>query len=125
MSNTGGFLTLPKPPSTNGLYANRPGGGRHKSERYTTWIRAALNALRDQPKWSVVGPCILDITVEKRGLVREDISNRIKGLEDFLVDQKYIRDDADVIEVRARWGKVEGCEVRCWPVTAALVIMAS
>lgn len=114
--NSGGFLSLPKPPSTNGLYVNKKSGGRHKSERYLTWIRAAKNALRDQPEWRVDGPCVLDLTVQKRGMVREDISNRIKSIEDFLVEQGFIEDDRNVIEVTARWGEVDGCEVRCWPV---------
>ena len=119
MTDTGGYLTLPKPPSTNGLYANKEGGGRHKSERYNTWWRAAENTLWQQKKWRVVGPCVLDLTVKKSGKVKEDISNRIKSVEDFLVHFNFIRDDSDIVEVRARWGEVDGAEIRVWPVTAA------
>jgi len=119
------ILALPKPPSTNGLYANKPGGGRNKSERYRTWWRDAENALWQQPKWHVAGPCVLDLTVKKSGRVKEDISNRIKAVEDFLVHFGYIRDDSDVIEVRARWGAVDGVEVRVWAQTAADAMRAA
>ena len=117
--NSGGYLVLPKPPSTNTLYINLPKRGRAKTERYRTWIRAAEAELWTQPKWTVTGPCILDLTVEKRGATKEDISNRIKSVEDFLVEQGFISDDRNVDEVRARWaakGTVTGCQVRVWSV---------
>lgn len=114
MDGSGGKLRLPKPPTTNTLYVNRPGRGRVKADRYRTWICAAQSYLIGQPRWRVEQPCVLDLTVKKSGRIKEDISNRIKAVEDFLVDQGYLADDRLVIEVRARWGNVDGCEVRMW-----------
>ena len=40
-------FTLPKPPSLNGLYANRK-GGRRKTDRYNMWIANAGVLLEGQ-----------------------------------------------------------------------------
>lgn len=105
------------PPTTNTLYANAAKGGRVKSQRYRTWKVAAGWDIR-QAKWSKVnGPVLLDLTV-KRTNSRSDISNRIKAMEDLLVDMEVIDDDRNVMEVRARWGDVEGCRVKITPIAA-------
>ena len=56
---------LPYPPSVNSLYANRPGIGRVKSERYRTWERAANNMLLAQTRKPFAGNVAVDIQIEK------------------------------------------------------------
>lgn len=106
-------IKLPAPPSTNNLYANRRGGGRKRTDRYNAWRNAAGWDVNRQSPMRVAGPVILDITCE-RPRVRSDVSNRIKAVEDLLVEHGIIEDDSKVVEVRARWGQVKGCEVRVW-----------
>lgn len=113
--NSGGFLTLPKPPSVNELYRNAPGKGRVKTIRYQTWLRAAENQAIAQPRWHVSGAYVLDLTV-RRGNVRADLDNTVKAVSDALVRWGYVEDDRHMTELKVRWGDVEGCEVRIWPV---------
>lgn len=107
-------LRLPQPPSVNMLYRNVPGKGRRKTKRYMTWIRAADWSVLEQNPEPVKGWVIVDITVNRPDNRRRDISNTIKAVEDLLVTHELIEDDSVVYEVRARWGKCDGCEVRYW-----------
>jgi len=110
------ILTLPTPPTTNTLFRNKAGGGRCKSARYATWIRAASNEVLAQRRHSVLGAVMIDITC-RRPSKNSDIDNRIKACLDLLVAMKVIDDDKNVQEVRARWGDVEGAVVTIipWP----------
>ena len=108
------MIRLPQPPSTNNLYRNVSGKGRRKTQRYKTWLNAAGWAIKEQRPEPVRGWVIIDITVERRDNHRRDISNTIKACEDLLVAHKIIEDDSKVQEVTARWGPVDGCEVRYW-----------
>lgn len=113
--NSGGFLKLPSPPSTNTLFRNVPGKGRVKTERYKTWLRAASNEAMAQPRFKIAGSYVLDITVMRRN-VRSDLDNVCKALSDALVAWEYVEDDRHMAELHVRWGNVEGAEIRIWPV---------
>lgn len=107
-------LNLPQPPPVNNLYRNVSGKGRRKTKRYMTWIRAAGWMIREQKPQPVEGWVIIDLTVNRPDKRKRDISNTIKAVEDLLVEHRLIEDDSMVYEVRARWGKCNGCEVRYW-----------
>lgn len=114
-------LRLPQPPSTNMLYRNVPGKGRRKTKRYMTWINAAGWSVKEQQPHRVEGWVIVDITVNRPDNRKRDISNTIKAIEDLLVAHELIEDDSKVYEVRARWGKCDGCEVRYWQAMDILI----
>ena len=105
------------PPSLNNIYANVPGKGRVKSSRYKTWRSAAGWDVKLAKVAKMGGPVLLDLTV-KKPRVRSDISNRIKAVEDLLVDMDVLVDDSQVMEVRARWGDVEGARIEIMPIEA-------
>lgn len=111
------MLKLPAPPSVNMLYRNVSGKGRCKTKRYMTWINAAGWMIKEQRPDSIKGWIVLDITVNRPDARKRDISNTIKAVEDLLVEHRIIEDDSLVLEVRARWGKCDGCEVRWWSAT--------
>lgn len=81
------------PPSTNGLYFNRPGKGRVKTDRYRTWLQAAGWDLKRYHNIRFSQPVHLDIKIGKLR-ANADISNRIKALEDLLVTHKVIPGDS-------------------------------
>jgi len=101
---------IPVPPSTNGLFANIPGRGRIKSERYRAWLVVAGTELNLQRPKAVNGPVSVDLMM-KRPNGSSDIDNRIKAALDLLVLHRLIDDDKKVVDVRARWGAVEDCIV--------------
>lgn len=119
MSNALVLTLQHAPPSTNHLYANVAGKGRVKAKRYKEWKNTVGWDLNQQNYTLIRGPVELDLTVRrpKKG-VRADISNRIKAVEDLLVDHQVLKDDSQVMEVRARWGDVEGTRIEIMPVEA-------
>lgn len=80
------------PPSTNSLYANVRGKGRVKTARYRTWLQAAgWDLLRQRPQaWKE--PVYLTVVIGKLR-AGSDVSNRIKALEDLLVEHLVIPGD--------------------------------
>lgn len=99
------------PPSTNNLYANIPGRGRVKSGRYKVWRSAAAWDVQIAKPQSFACKVVLDLTVARPKGVRADVSNRIKAVEDLLVEMGVLADDSLVEEVRARWGDTKGCRI--------------
>lgn len=110
-----GKLHLPLPPSVNEIYANVSGKGRVKTKRYQSWLRAAGNEAMTQPRFRVEGAYILDITV-CRGNLRRDLDNCAKAVSDALVAWEYVEDDRHMAELHVRWGAVQGCLVKVWPI---------
>ncbi len=111
------MIRLPYPPSTNNLFRNRA-GGRAKTEAYNAWHQHAGLVLNGQRIERTPGPVVIDITVERRRKTA-DIDGKLKAPIDLLVEHRVIDDDRNVAEVRARWGAVEGCEVRVLEANAA------
>lgn len=106
------------PPSLNNIYANVPGKGRVKSARYRTWQAAAGWDVKAAKVGLVEGLVRLDLTV-KKPRNRSDISNRVKAVEDLLVNMGVLIDDSQIMEVRARWGDVVGARVELFPIGGA------
>lgn len=97
-------LTLPLPPSVNGLYYNRtkrelgiakavgrPLPGRGKTERYKTWLRAAGNMVNAQRQGRIVGAYALTITIGADA--RIDLGNSEKALSDLLQEYGIVEND--------------------------------
>ena len=97
-------LTLPRPPSVNSMYAtNWKTKQRFKSKKYGAWIKEAQALLLTQmPVEVFAGEVTIDIFVSKTNR-KEDISNRIKAVEDFLVSSKIIQDDSLVTSISCTW----------------------
>ncbi len=99
-------FTIPSPPSVNGLYANVPGKGRVRSERYRIWANAAGWAMRAGEgrarSWDTIkGPIAIEII---NGNCRQDLDNSIKAPLDLLTDMAVIVDDDQVVDLRIMRG---------------------
>jgi Holliday junction resolvase RusA-like endonuclease len=95
------FVTLPKPPSLNGLFRNT--GKRHtvaharqapraKSKAYLSWIAAATVELRAYRLDRVKGPYALSIQLGRRK--GSDLDNYAKAISDLLVSMQIVQDDS-------------------------------
>ena len=113
-------VTLPLPPSVNNLYANKPGGGgRYRTPGYEDWIyQAGWEIARQKPR-GFSGPYHLRLTLysdkcvctvvqmpDTEKLVRGDIGNRLKAVEDLLVKHRLIDDDRHCVSLDIRTGTV-------------------
>jgi crossover junction endodeoxyribonuclease RusA len=85
-------IHLPMPPSTNSLYANMPGVGRIPSKKFKRWKREAGWLLKLQKPIHISGPYELAIKIPRS--MRGDASNRIKAVEDLLVEFQITSDDS-------------------------------
>lgn len=105
-------LQLPTPPSANNLFFNRRGGkGRSRSPEYLNWQVAAGWQIKLARQSPINGPVCVSIVVQENA--RRDLDGYWKPILDALVAHRLIQDDRNkyVRELRAAWGKVEGCHV--------------
>lgn len=94
-------LTIPAPPSVNGLFANRA-KGRFKTPAYKAWLDEAGWMIREQLPDRVPGRVVVVIGVERASLMA-DIDNRCKAVLDLLVACKVIDDDRWVTGIALAW----------------------
>ncbi|WP_292229389.1 RusA family crossover junction endodeoxyribonuclease [Brevundimonas sp.] len=94
-------LTIPAPPSVNGLFANSK-RGRFKTPAYKAWIAEAAWTIREQYPDPVAGRVVVIIGVERASLMA-DIDNRCKAVLDLLVKAKVIDDDRWVTGIALAW----------------------
>ena len=86
-------LTLPFPPSTNGLFVNGQ-KGRFRSQKYDSWIMEAGTEINRQRPPKALGPVSLTFEYqEPKTKIKWDISNRLKSVEDLLVKHGVIEAD--------------------------------
>jgi Holliday junction resolvase RusA-like endonuclease len=103
-------FTLPEmPPSVNEMYANVPGKGRVKSQRYRNWLSAARWTLKAQGARVQSGDKTLSIEIGPRNR-RSDVSNRLKAVEDSLVGVA-IEDDRFITRATIGWAPIEGVRI--------------
>lgn len=114
-------LTLPYPPSTNGLWrsSKRKDGTPyvHRTKRYMTWLNSAGWEIRAQKPSRIDGPVEITIVL-KRGAKNHDLDNRIKPILDALQKFHVIEDDKYVQRLSVEWGDEN--RVRVDPVVVAL-----
>lgn len=140
-------LTLPMPPSVNGMYRNatqkaavraahtstppkRP--GRFKTGEYTAWQKEAGQLLNMQRPGHIGGAVEVTIRLPRKprkpgSRAKLDVDNRIKPVLDLLVLHGVMDDDANVTRVVAEWfetdAKDASCEVRVRGLNVASRIM--
>lgn len=95
-------LTLPMPPSVNGLWINVPGRRRVKSKIYKAWATAAGWELAIQRPSKIKGR--YNIRIEAARLRKgSDIGNREKSLSDLLVKHQVVEDDSLAEQISMAW----------------------
>lgn len=94
-------LTIPRPPSLNGIYANRS-GGRLKTSEYKKWREVAAWEIKAQRPKPFIGNITVSLEVGKPR--RGDIDNRIKPVLDALQEAGVIENDSKVDKITAWWG---------------------
>lgn len=105
------LLRLPFPPPLSACYKNVARNGRAKTARYLTWQRVAENDAMKQPRTRFEGPVAVVITVGRPDKRKRDLDNLQKPLLDFLTHIGVWEDDSQVVDLRIRWGEVEGAEI--------------
>ena len=98
------------PPSTNALFANKP-GGRFKTTAYKDWLSAAGWELKAQRPGHVAGPYAITMTFGRVNR-RSDLDNLIKASQDLLVAHGVVEDDRYAQRIVAEWGQVEGVHIQ-------------
>ena len=104
-------VNLPRPPTTNNLYAtNKATGRRYRTKRYETWLVAAGYDVNRMSHSKVSGDIQIvlalgrdrnkDGSFSKR---RMDADNFIKATLDLLTKHKLIDDDSYAQDVRIFW----------------------
>lgn len=106
-------FTLPRPPSINGAYFNRKGGGRAKTESANAFGFLASVELARQHVRGIKGRVVVTYDVgriaDKR---RRDVGNYEKLLSDALVTNGIIEDDSLIERLTIGWADgVEGVRV--------------
>lgn len=131
-------FTLPFPPSSNGLFANRKGKpsavviaglliqrkgkrGRRITAKYKSWQEEAGWELKRQKIKPIRFAADLEIELTAPDKRARDASNYIKGIEDLLVRCGILADDNSkhIRGVTARWIEGDsrpGAKVRITPV---------
>jgi Holliday junction resolvase RusA-like endonuclease len=89
-------VAVPMPPSTNTLFINIPGRGRVKNGKYRTWQLEAIPILRTSLT-PIQGAVKMHYHLSLGTSFRGDISNRIKALEDAVVEAGIIEGDTHKI----------------------------
>ena len=101
-----------RPPSANGLFANVPGRGRVKSEKYRGWLNAVGWDLKLAKPERVAGPVNVTLLFERpKGRRRADLDNRAKAALDLLVTHGVIEDDHLVQRLTLAWAPISGCQI--------------
>lgn len=85
-------VSVPVPPSTNGLFATIPGGKRVKSKEYGRWLKTAVPLLRLLARPAAY-PVTALLTVECKLNAQRDLDNIIKPLIDACKKAGVIADD--------------------------------
>lgn len=97
------------PPSVNGLYATDfKTKRRFKTKRYVEWCAKSKTELYNQDYHKHIGPVSIGYVFTAPDKRLRDLSNMIKGVEDFLVQNYVIRDDSDIKKFSAEWGITVG-----------------
>lgn len=104
-------------PSVNSLYANVRGKGRVRTEAYKRWALAAGYDFAAQTRGkSIKGLYELSLTISRaKARSNSDLSNRIKGAEDLLVEHGVVEDDKHCAKITVAYGDCEGMILELWP----------
>lgn len=114
MENCTAQIRMPRPISTNNLFANVKGRGRVTSSTYNAWRWQAKAMMQDQkPLPKFAGPVAIRLYVGEKGVSANfDADNCAKAYLDALVHEGVIQDDSrrHVRSILVRWvPDQEGC----------------
>lgn len=101
-------LRLPYPPSVNALYANAPGRGRVKTDRYSSWLTEAGYAVNRDAKGCVRGPYALHIAATPPDARQRDLGNIEKPISDLLQSMGVIENDCMAQKISLAWRRDMG-----------------
>ena len=104
-------LSLPFPPALNNLYANVPGKGRIKADRYVSWANAAGWDLKAAKPVPVLGKVVISILLGRPDNRRRDLDNLAKAPLDLLQEHGVIEDDSLVQRLTLAWAPITGCQI--------------
>ena len=110
-------FTISLPPSLNNIFRNMAQGGRAKTADYKGWLTAAAWEIKAQRPTPIAGDVAVDLVIERPNAA-SDLDNRIKPVLDACQTAGVIENDKRVVDLRARWGAVRGCEVKIHPASA-------
>ena len=103
-------LYLPVGPSVNTLFNNVARAGKRgklrvPTKKYILWKTSAKTAIRMQlpDEWIAIDKPLSLLIELQRPTSNSDLSNRIKALEDSLVQNGVICDDRLVHDIRIKW----------------------
>lgn len=98
------ILGLPMAVSVNAMYRNVLKVGRVKSAAYKKWLAdAEAFVLENRIKGRIEGPYTMEIEIDRLNNRRSDISNRVKGIEDFCVSMGFVEDDSLCERLQIKW----------------------
>lgn len=104
-------ISLPMPPSVNGLYANKKAGGRTKTAEYKAWRKLASTNIKESHR-QALGPYKISIQLRQSAVSSlSDIANREKSVSDLLVEHGVIKDDRYCQSLFMTWS--EDIEADC------------
>lgn len=113
-------LVLPLPPSVNAMYRNVLHVGRVKTGEYKAWQADALEAvLTGGVKGAIEGQYAIHVEIDRPDRRRRDLSNLLKAIEDFAVQQRYVEDDSLCTSIKMKW--TDAIEDRPGPVRVWLI----
>lgn len=97
-------LTLPFPPSVNGLFRNVPMRGRVKTKRYESWLKLAMGELMVQRARPVYGPVRIAFWYSPPDRRPRGLDNYLKAPLDLLVKAGIIENDEQAVRgLRPEW----------------------
>lgn len=105
-------LTLPMQPlPLSQCFVNRKGGGRHESEAYAAWKRAAdahlvkfhLYTLGTPNRPTIPGKVKVEVFIQRPDSRRRDLDNCLKATLDLLTRNYVIADDSEIVDLRVSW----------------------
>lgn len=115
-------VTLPFPPSVNGLFGGGSNQKRFKSKAYKEWLASCPQLF----KYEIYTPIYISYIFYSRDKRKRDLSNYIKAPEDYLVAQKVIQDDnwETVARISAEYGGIDKhdprVEIMIYPLDAGI-----
>lgn len=96
------IITLPLPPSVNGLYAGK--SRRYKSKKYVAWIKqAGWQLMAQRPLPQIKGKVIIHMKFGRPDRRKRDVANLEKATSDLLVAYGIIQDDSLIEKLILEW----------------------
>lgn len=99
-------LLLPFPPSVNGYWMPRRGGGVMRTPRAREYVMDCRRVVQEQhqhlPRLGAQ-PVVVEVVASPPDRRRRDLDNVLKAVFDALVRLRVLDDDVQVRELHARW----------------------